>query len=189
MAVIEKVLSLSLSIDHHWNTQLQRTVYVTLDSPNNIPNKDAFLPLICLTTQGLNLRGDRQWDQSQVILADIHQHSDCCWQRQHPPAQHASKWERQREGRGEWESEAEKPLQPKESHEVTLQDRMHGLQPCKLYTNCDEFLRFIFRTKCYFAFSFLPVRTVCTVSKETVTWSAQEIFSLDRFIIICTSKY
>lgn len=33
-------------------------------------------PLISLTTQGLNLREGRRRDHSQVIRADIHQHSD-----------------------------------------------------------------------------------------------------------------
>lgn len=88
-----------------------------------------FFFLACLATQGLTSRGDRQWDQSQVICADIHQHSDCCWLRQHPTAQHASKWETWRGARGKRERDKgglRETLQPEESREVTLQDRMHG---------------------------------------------------------------
>lgn len=47
-------------------------------------SKTGCFSLISLTKQGLNLREGRQRDHSQVIRADIHQHSDCCWLTQPP---------------------------------------------------------------------------------------------------------
>lgn len=49
--------------------------------------------LVSLTKQGLNLREGRRRDRSQVICADIHQHSQRCWRRQQPtptPPQHSA---------------------------------------------------------------------------------------------------
>lgn len=50
--------------------------------------KTGCFPLISLTKQGLNLREGRRGDRSEDICADIHQHSDRCWRRQHPTPTH-----------------------------------------------------------------------------------------------------